>query len=75
MTQQNAVSHLGLFCLPREISSKNGIKKNKIPPDAPKNENVLTQNDNDGKSNGQKWVKQFTVQPAALHYLINMMLS
>ena len=40
----SAASHLGLFCLHRQISSKNEIKKIKITPNTPKNEN-----DNRGK--------------------------
>ena len=57
MTPQNAASHLGLFCLLREFSSK--IKQNlKITTDAPKNESGLTQMIVMGKSISQIWVKK-----------------
>ena len=42
VTPQNAASHLGLFCLHREISSKNEIKL-KITPNTPKRESGIIQ--------------------------------
>ena len=47
VTPQNVVSHLGLFCLLREISLKNF----KITPEAPKNDRGLEQMVMMGKSN------------------------
>ena len=59
MTPQNATSHLGLFYLHREISSKNGIKI-KITPNTPKIESGLSQMIMMGKSILQIWVKHFS---------------
>ena len=53
---QNMASHLGLFCLHREISSKNEIKV-KTTPNTPKNESGLTQLIMMGESIRQIWVK------------------
>ena len=55
LTPQNAASHLGLFCLHREISSKNDIKI-KITPNTPENEIGLIQLITMGKSIRQMWV-------------------
>ena len=41
LDMQNVLSHLGLFCLHREISMKNGIRF-KTTPDAPNNDSGLT---------------------------------
>ena len=56
MTPQNAASHLGLFRLHREISSKNEIKRIKITPNTPKNESGLIQLIMMGESIRQIWV-------------------
>ena len=66
MTPQNAASHLGLFCLHGEISSKNEIKKkkkkkkkkkNRIDPGAPNTRIGIAQMIRMGKSIRQNWVK------------------
>ena len=57
MTPQNAASHLGIFCLYGEISSKNEIKI-KITPNTPKNESGLIQLMMMGESIRQIWVKE-----------------
>ena len=57
MTPQNAASHLGLFYLYEEISSKNEIKI-KITPNTPKNESGLTQLIMMGESIRQIWVNE-----------------
>ena len=51
----DVASHLGLFCLHREISSKNEIN-NKMTPNTPKNESELTQMTTMGESIRQVWV-------------------
>ena len=56
---QNAVSHLGLFCLLNKNSSKNGIKL-KISPNTPKNESGLIQLIMMGETIRQIWVKDTT---------------
>ena len=53
MTPQNAASHLGLFCLHKENSSKI-----KIIPDFPQNESGIFQTIAMGKSVHYIWVKQ-----------------
>ena len=55
VTPQNAASHLGLFCLLNENSSKNGIKI-RISPNTPKTESGLFQIIMMGKSIRQIWV-------------------
>ena len=54
-TGGNQASHLGLFCLYREISSKNEIKI-QITLNTPRNENGLIQLIMMGKSTPQIWV-------------------
>ena len=60
VTLQNAASHLGLFCLLTQISSKNEIemKKKTHTPDSPKNESGLIQMIRMGKSIRHKWVNR-----------------
>ena len=58
MTPQDAASHLGLFCLHREISSKNEITKIKITHNTPKIESGLIRLIMMGESIRQIWVKQ-----------------
>ena len=55
---QNAASHLGLFFLHSEISSKNEIKKINITSNIPKNESGLTQLLTIGEAIHQIWVNQ-----------------
>ena len=57
MTPQNAASHLGLFCLHREILSKNEIKI-KIIPNTPKNVSGLMQLIMMGESIRQIWINE-----------------
>ena len=56
VTPQNAASHLGLFFLHREISSKMRLKI-KTTSNIPKNESRLTHMIMMGESNRQIWVK------------------
>ena len=55
VVQENAPSHLGLFCLHREISSEN--EKKKITPNTPKSESRLIQLIMMGESICQIWGK------------------
>ena len=70
MTPQNAASHLGLFCLHREISSRNEIKK--ITPNTPKNESGLAQLKMMGESIRQIWVKNVIVRIGVFHTICSL---